>query len=116
MFFTYGIVATTYPLNAHADRQLSLKNDFDSPLEQQPKPTKHAPYRPPHLRNKNRTSWTDHHESSALDYASSDSDYSDSDGPMKDTDSLHKSRIRVAAIECIQVTYNFFFFFTFYIL
>ncbi|EXC28324.1 hypothetical protein L484_011828 [Morus notabilis] len=95
MFFTYGIVATTY-------RQLSLKNDFDSPLEQQPKPTKHAPYRPPHLRNKNRTSWTDHHESSALDCASSDSDYSDSDGPMKDTDSLCKSRIRVAAIECIQ--------------
>lgn len=116
MFFTYGIPGnpqlSTYPVNALPEKEVTL-TCFKSPLEE-PKTTEPGKYRPPHLRkrdllNKNQTASTCHsfsdHESSRLDFASSDSDCSDSDGPMKDTDSVLKSRIRVAAMECIQVTF-----------
>ncbi|KAB2609005.1 hypothetical protein D8674_012173 [Pyrus ussuriensis x Pyrus communis] len=76
------------------------------------KKTNRTPYRPPHLRQRDNSNmkqseaWGSQslsdHESSANEFALSDSDYSDSDGSIKDTDNIQKSKVRVAAIVCIQ--------------
>lgn len=113
MFLTYGTNSKPqlpYPVNDHMEKEPSSRNPV-SHLEE-PKRTNNGAYRPPHLRkrdtSRNNTvasssqSFSDH-ESSRQDIASSDSDYSDSDGPIRDTDSVRKSKVRVAAIECIQV-------------
>ncbi|KAF2313562.1 hypothetical protein GH714_011735 [Hevea brasiliensis] len=72
----------------------------------------HAPYRPPHLRKKENINMKQprtldslciyDHESSATEFVSSDSDCSDSDGSVKDIESIQSSKVRVAAIVCIQ--------------
>ncbi|KAI9092290.1 hypothetical protein K1719_027790 [Acacia pycnantha] len=72
-------------------------------------------YRPPHLRKKEGSNlkhnrpWHPHSSDSVEDnecttsyIASSDSDFIDGDGPAKDSDSVKNSRVRVAAIICIQ--------------
>ncbi|KAM1080414.1 hypothetical protein COP2_015444 [Malus domestica] len=68
--------------------------------------------RPPHLRQGDNSNMKQSeargsqslsdHESSANEFALSDSDYGDSDGSIKDTDNIQKSKVRVAAIVCIQ--------------
>ncbi|XP_028756041.1 HEAT repeat-containing protein 6-like isoform X1 [Neltuma alba] len=72
-------------------------------------------YRPPHLRKKDcsnlkhNRAWHPHspdivedNECSTSYVASSDSDFSDGDGPAKDSESVLNSKVRVAAIICIQ--------------
>ncbi|KAM2228062.1 hypothetical protein ACFXTI_014799 [Malus domestica] len=76
------------------------------------KKTNCTPYRPPHLRQGDNSNMKQSeargsqslsdHESSANEFALSDSDYGDSDGSIKDTDNIQKSKVRVAAIVCIQ--------------
>ncbi|XP_059441155.1 uncharacterized protein LOC132173631 isoform X2 [Corylus avellana] len=112
MFFTYGLsgrTQLTYPAAAHQEKELHTVSK--SSLEE-PKRVDHSPYRPPHLRKmetsnmkekkaQNPQSFSDH-ESSMGYFTSSDSDYSDSDGLVKDSDTVQNSKVRVAAIVCIQ--------------
>ncbi len=114
MFFTYGLESRTqhtYPADGNQDKELRIMSK--SSLEE-PKKVDHSPYRPPHLRKKdtsnmkqkkaqNPQSFSDQ-ESSMVDFTSSDSDYSDSDGSVKETETVRNSKVRVAAIVCIQVS------------
>lgn len=115
MFFTYGVIGGTQlkcPVTGDREKEICLRG-IKSPMEE-PKRTDNGPYRPPHLRRrgslntKQTRGWDpfSDHESS-LDFSSSDSDYSDSDGSTKDNSSVKKSKVRVAAIDCIQVMHNF---------
>lgn len=122
MFFTYGLGSRTQltdPAVGHQEKELHTVSKLS--LEE-PKRVDHSPYRPPHLRKmetsnikekkaRNPQSFSDH-ESSTVYFTSSDSDYSDSDGLVKDSDTVQNSKVRVAAIVCIQVSsqHNFFLF------
>ncbi|KAK6935637.1 protein of unknown function DUF4042 [Dillenia turbinata] len=77
----------------------------------EPKSSSCGPYRPPHLRRNGRTlqpvkaqgsQQFSYHEFSSVDLVSSDSDYSDSDGSTKELDNVRSSKVRIAAILCIQ--------------
>lgn len=122
MFFSYGFSSRTQftrPVIGQKENELSLAS-LKSSLEE-PKKTNHSPYRPPHLRKRDGSNLKQNgdrgsqglsdQESSTLDFTSSDSDYSDSDGSMKDTESIQKSKVRVAAIVCIQVSFCITFWF-----
>ncbi|PRQ16798.1 hypothetical protein RchiOBHm_Chr7g0188131 [Rosa chinensis] len=111
MFLSYGISSRsqlTRPATGQKESELSVAS-LKSGLED-PKKTDRSPYRPPHLRKRDSSKQIgargsqglSDQESSTLDFASSDSDYSDSDGSLKDTESIQKSKVRVAAIVCIQ--------------
>ncbi|KAM1339707.1 hypothetical protein ACFX2I_038454 [Malus domestica] len=113
MFFSYGINSRTqHTCSAIGQKEkepslASLKLGLEDS-----KKTDRTPYRPPHLRQRDNSNMKksgaqgsqslSDHESSANEFALSDSDYSDSDGSIKDTDNIQKSKVRVAAIVCIQ--------------
>ncbi|KAJ4711744.1 HEAT repeat-containing protein 6 [Melia azedarach] len=111
LFFVYGLTSRpqlTSVAVGHNEQDLVSLN-FTS---QEPKKKDNIPYRPPHLRKKDSLSikqpkaqnyqvFSDH-ESSTVDFTSSDSEYSDSDGSLKDTDNVRSSKVRVAAIVCLQ--------------
>lgn len=111
MFFTYGLESRTqitYPAPGNQEKELRImsKSSFD-----EPKKVEHSPYRPPHLRKKDtsymrqkKSQSSSDHESSTVDFTSSDSDYSDSDGSVKESETVWHSKVRVAAIVCIQVS------------
>lgn len=113
LFFVYGLTSRpqlTSVAVGHNEQDLVSLN-FTS---QEPKKKDNIPYRPPHLRKKDSLSikqpkaqnyqvFSDH-ESSTVDFTSSDSEYSDSDGSLKDTDNVRSSKVRVAAIVCLQVS------------
>ena len=111
MFFTYGLESRTqitYPAPGNQEKELHImsKSSFD-----EPKKVEHSPYRPPHLRKKDtsymrqkKSQSSSDHESSTVDFTSSDSDYSDSDGSVKESETVWHSKVRVAAIVCIQVS------------
>ncbi|KAG8634130.1 HEAT repeat-containing protein 6 isoform X2 [Manihot esculenta] len=113
MFFVYGLTSRTefsFLANSHEEKEFS-KMRLKLTLEESVRKD-HAPYRPPHLRKKENISMKQpriqdsvciyDHESSATEFVSSDSDCSDNDGSVKDTESIQNSKVRVAAIVCIQ--------------
>lgn len=113
LFFIYGINTrqqfTASPaVNKEKELSLaSLKLNSKEPVRKD-----NTPYRPPHLRKKDSVYMKQpkaqdslclsDHESYATDFMSSDSDCSDSDVSGKDTDGIQSSKVRVAAIVCIQ--------------
>lgn len=110
LFFVYGLTSRpqfTFPAVGHKEVSPNLPSE-------EPKKIDHTPYRPPHLRKKDRLNIKqskpqDHRifsddDSFTMNFMSSDSDYSDSDGSIKDTDSVQSSKVRVAALVCLQVT------------
>ena len=112
LFFVYGLNGRpqlTSPAVGQNEFGISLNLTSEDPKRKD-----HAPYRPPHLRKKDGLNSKQpkaqdsrnlsDHESSAVDFMSSDSDYSDSDGLPKDFDGVRSSRVRVAAIVCLQVS------------
>ncbi|KAI4326769.1 hypothetical protein L6164_019306 [Bauhinia variegata] len=112
MFFTYGLTSRT-PHTLLIDRgQKELNTRSPTASWEHANKSDHGPYRPPHLRKKDCSNfelhgaWHSQHisdsESSTANSISSDSDLSDSDGSIKDSTSLLTSRVRVAAIICIQ--------------
>lgn len=116
MFFVYGLTSRTefsFLANSHEEKEFS-KMRLKLTLEESVRKD-HAPYRPPHLRKKENISMKQpriqdsvciyDHESSATEFVSSDSDCSDNDGSVKDTESIQNSKVRVAAIVCIQVSF-----------
>lgn len=114
LFFIYGINSRqqfTASPTVNKEKELSLaglKLNSKEPIRKD-----NTPYRPPHLRKKDSVYMKQpkaqdslclsDHESCATDFMSSDSDCSDSDVSGKDTDGIQSSKVRVAAIECIQV-------------
>ncbi|KAH9774784.1 DUF4042 domain-containing protein [Citrus sinensis] len=108
LFFVYGLTSRpqfTFPAVGHKEVSPNLPSE-------EPKKIDHTPYRPPHLRKKDRLNIKqskpqDHRifsddDSFTMNFMSSDSDYSDSDGSIKDTDSVQSSKVRVAALVCLQ--------------
>ncbi|WVZ03907.1 hypothetical protein V8G54_024713 [Vigna mungo] len=73
----------------------------------------HGTYRPPHLRkrdclnvkhgNVRHSQYMSDSESSTINVTSSDSEFSDGNGSANDSGRVQNSRVRVAAITCIQV-------------
>ncbi|KAJ6313915.1 hypothetical protein OIU78_017547 [Salix suchowensis] len=113
LFFIYGINSRqqfTASPTVNKEKELSLVSLKLNSKE--PARKDNAPYRPPHLRKKDGVNMKQpkaqdplclsDHESSATDFMSSDSDCSDSDVSGKDTDGIQSSKVRVAAIVCIQ--------------
>lgn len=113
LFFMYGLSSRAYQLSCPPINQRSKAVGFPSHKlnPKEPKRTEKTPYRPPHLRKKNiNMNWTralngqnlSDHESCTFEITSSDSDYSDSDGSLQDADSDRSSKVRIAAITCMQ--------------
>uniref|UniRef100_A0A1J3DAH3 HEAT repeat-containing protein 6 n=1 Tax=Noccaea caerulescens TaxID=107243 RepID=A0A1J3DAH3_NOCCA len=111
MFFCFGL--TGPPQFSHSDvahKDLNLK--LSTLISGVSKDAKNTPYRPPHLRKRDDLSTKlsvpcDWRRLSALDSASSDvissdSDFSDSDGSTRDSYCAQSSKVRIAAIVCIQ--------------
>ncbi|KAM7256187.1 hypothetical protein ACFE04_011928 [Oxalis oulophora] len=110
MFFTYGLAGRSQlsspPVVFHKEKEIGLTNL--SLTSEEPKKKAPTAYRPPHLRRNTQQPTTQNfqnfsgRESSMVDFTSSDSDYSDGEGSHKDPDSIRYSKVRVAAIVCIQ--------------
>ncbi|XP_021900526.1 uncharacterized protein LOC110816583 [Carica papaya] len=114
MFFVYGLssrIQPSCPDVAHKEKQPDLMTlNLNA---QEPKRRNHAPYRPPHLRKKESinlkqdkvldSQCLSDHESSVVDLTSLDSDYSDSEKSLNDPDCVQRSKVRVAALVCLQV-------------
>ncbi|KAJ0049462.1 hypothetical protein Pint_14954 [Pistacia integerrima] len=111
LFFIYGLNIRPQVKSPAVGNNMPDLLSHSLTLEE-PKKKDKTPYRPPHLRkqdglNIKRPKAQDSrisadHESSTVDFTSSDSDYSDSDGSLKDPDSVQSSKVRVAAIVCLQ--------------
>lgn len=113
MFFGFGLNGPpqfSHPDVVRKDNQLNVKL---SPLRSGvSKNANDTPYRPPHLRkrddlNSKLPESCDWRRLSAQDSASSDvilsdSDFSDSDGSIRDSYGAQSSKVRIAAIVCIQ--------------
>ncbi|CAJ1978454.1 unnamed protein product [Sphenostylis stenocarpa] len=111
MFLVYGLSGRTPGtglLVDHKEKELhcmSLKTS-----REQLKKSDHGTYRPPHLRKRDCLNVKHHSvkqymsdsESSTINVTSSDSEFSDGDGSANDIDRVQNSRVRVAAIICIQ--------------
>nr|CAB37552.1 hypothetical protein [Arabidopsis thaliana]CAB80477.1 hypothetical protein [Arabidopsis thaliana] len=113
MFFCFGLTGPpqlSVSDVVHNDKHLNVKL---SPLiSGVSKNAKNTPYRPPHLRKRDdlntrqpvSSSWRrlSAHDSGSSDVISSDSDFSDSDGSVPDSYFAQSSKVRIAAIVCIQ--------------
>nr|VDC75169.1 unnamed protein product [Brassica rapa] len=116
MFFGFGLNGPpqfSHPDVVRKDNQLNVKL---SPLRSGvSKNANDTPYRPPHLRkrddlNSKLPESCDWRRLSAQDSASSDvilsdSDFSDSDGSIRDSYGAQSSKVRIAAIVCIQAIF-----------
>ncbi|CAN1779468.1 HEAT repeat-containing protein 6 [Linum perenne] len=110
MFFTYGIPQSFYSTNLQAhknDANLTACKSISAETKKD-----NTPYRPPHLRRKGSVHvkqfkvqglpCSTSQESYATELISSDSDYSDSDASVNDSDTIQSSKVRTAAIVCLQ--------------
>ncbi|KAF8114014.1 hypothetical protein N665_0043s0084 [Sinapis alba] len=113
MFFCFGLNGPpqfSHPDVVHKDKQLNVKL---SPLiSGVSKNADNTAYRPPHLRKRDdlnsklpmSSDWRrlPAHDSACSDVISSDSDFSDNDGSFRDSYGAQSSKVRIAAIVCIQ--------------
>ncbi|KAI3727828.1 hypothetical protein L6452_16448 [Arctium lappa] len=105
MFIGYGLTSKSQivlPAGVYKkDVRISSLNSHSSESSS-------APYRPPHVRKKNQNGTQSKDLSildcppATVDYMSSDSDLSDNDGSAKGISNYRSSKVRVAAIVCIQ--------------
>lgn len=114
-FLTYGVsssrTSSTYLLSDYEEKEPNILSP-QARWEQVNK-SDHTAYRPPHLRKKECSNvkhngpWLSQNisdnESSTVNATSSDSDFSDGDGSVKESGRMQNSRVRVAALICIQV-------------
>ncbi|KAJ1406091.1 hypothetical protein SESBI_25350 [Sesbania bispinosa] len=113
MFLIYGLsgrTPSTSLLVGHEEKNL-IKVTPKACKEQLNK-SDHSAYRPPHLRKRDClnvkhdrarcSQYISDYESSATNVTSSDSDFSDGDGSGTESGRVQNSRVRVAAIICIQ--------------
>ncbi|KAK7260708.1 hypothetical protein RIF29_26977 [Crotalaria pallida] len=111
-FLTYGVSSRSLSTSLLIGHEKGL--NIVSPLtrREQVNTSDHVAYRPPHLRRndssnvKHNRAWHSQNisdnESSTVNATSSDSDFSDGDGSVKESGRGQNSRVRVAAIICIQ--------------
>ncbi|WVZ03000.1 hypothetical protein V8G54_023806 [Vigna mungo] len=113
MFLVYGLSGRTpgtYLLVGHKQKELSSMSPKAS--RELLKKSDHGTYRPPHLRKRDclnvkhgsvrHSQYMSDSESSTINVTSSDSEFSDGDGSASDSGRVQNSRVRVAAITCIQ--------------
>lgn len=121
MFFCFGLTGPPQFSRSdavHKDKQLNVK--LSTLVSGESKNAKNTPYRPPHLRNRGGLNtklpvscdWRhmSAHDSASSDIISSDSDFSDSDYSVRDSYCAQSSKVRIAAIVCIQVSNTVLFF------
>ncbi|RYR63812.1 hypothetical protein Ahy_A04g021566 isoform A [Arachis hypogaea] len=113
MFLTYGLCGLT-PSTPVLIGRGEKECNAESPREswEQVNRSNRTAYRPPHLRKRECSkmklsrAWDSQNmsdsESSAVNFTSSDSDFSDGDGSAKESGGTLNSRVRVAALICIQ--------------
>lgn len=115
MFFCFGLTGPPQLSHSdvvHKDKHLNVK--LSTLISGVSKNAKNTPYRPPHLRKRDDLNtkqpvscdWRrlSAHDSCSSDVISSDSDFSDSDGSVPDSYFAQSSKVRIAAIVCIQVS------------
>lgn len=120
LFFCFGLTGLpqfTHSDVVHKDKQSNAK--LSTLISGVSKNAKNTPYRPPHLRKRDDLNtklpvsydWRhlSAHDSASADVISSDSDFSDSDGSIRDSYCAQSSKVRIAAIVCIQVSNNVLF-------
>ncbi|CAH8277898.1 unnamed protein product [Arabidopsis lyrata] len=113
MFFCFGLTGPpqfSHSDVVHKDKQLNVM--LSTLISGVSKNAKNNPYRPPHLRKRDvlntkqpvSCDWRhlSAHDSGSCDVISSDSDFSDSDGSVRDSYCAQSSKVRIAAIVCIQ--------------
>ncbi|CAN8276875.1 unnamed protein product [Cochlearia groenlandica] len=113
MFFCYGLTGPSQFSHSNVfpkDNQLNVK--LSTSFSSVSKDTKKNPYRPPHLRKRDGLNsklpvsrdWRrlSADDSASSDVVSSDSDFTDSDGSIRDSYCAESSKVRIAAIVCIQ--------------
>lgn len=120
LFFCFGLNGPpqfSHPDVVHKDKQFNVKL---SPLVSGvSKNAENTPYRPPHLRKRDDSNsklpvscdWRrlSTHDSGSSDVISSDSDFSDNEGSFRDSYGAQSSKVRIAAIVCIQASNNVLF-------
>ncbi|CAI9274657.1 unnamed protein product [Lactuca saligna] len=100
MFFGYGLTSKSQIVYTKEVRMPSLSSESAG--------SSSGPYRPPHVRKQSqkgmqsKDSKLEFSHAASIGYMSSDSDFSDSDGSVKGIGNYRSSKIRVAAIVCIQ--------------
>ncbi|XP_038687372.1 HEAT repeat-containing protein 6 isoform X2 [Tripterygium wilfordii] len=104
MFFNYGLTKRpqlTRPAVNYKEKEVGSTSKLNAEEHSKTDSTR---YKPPHLRKKQIMPKAEDSQgfSSIVDFASSDSDFSDSDGSSKDAESVRNSKVRVAAIMCIE--------------
>ncbi|XP_010529876.1 PREDICTED: HEAT repeat-containing protein 6 isoform X2 [Tarenaya hassleriana] len=112
MFFCYGITGPPHHFHSDVRKDNKLCEMPSTSVSGTREDAKDSPYRPPHLRKRDglktkpSSAWDRQgpgaHDSGSIDVTSSDSDLSDSDGSTRDSYSSEGSKVRVAAIVCIQ--------------
>lgn len=112
LFLSYGLASGTplpFQINDLKGKSLT-SNGLESGLGKSRKSAA-GPYRPPHLRKKDGliknpvdTQCSDY-LSPNFCFTSSDSDHSDNDGSAKHVDRYRSSKVRLAALVCIQVLF-----------
>ncbi|KAG7532293.1 hypothetical protein ISN45_Aa08g000010, partial [Arabidopsis thaliana x Arabidopsis arenosa] len=113
MFFCFGLTGPpqfSHSDVVHKDKQLNVM--LSTLISGVSKNANNNPYRPPHLRKRDvlntkqpvSCDWRhlSAHDSGSCDVISSDSDFSDSDGSVRDSYCAQSSKVRIAAIVCIQ--------------
>lgn len=113
MFLIYGLSSRTPGtclLVGHEKKELNMSPKAS---REQLNKSGHSTYRPPHMRKKDclnvkqnrdrRSQYMSDSESSTINVTSSDSEFSDGDGSANESGRVQNSRVRVAAITCIQV-------------
>ncbi|XP_023635502.1 uncharacterized protein LOC17880611 isoform X3 [Capsella rubella] len=113
MFFCFGLAGPpqfSHSDVVHKDKQLDVK--LSTLISGASNNRKNTPYRPPHLRKRDDTNTKQQvscdwrrpaaHDSGCSDVISSDSDFSDSDCSARDSYLAQSSKVRIAAIVCIQ--------------
>lgn len=117
MFIVYGLSGRTLGtslLVGHKEKELNSMSPKAS--RELLKKSDHGTYRPPHLRKRDclnvkhgsvrHSQYMSDSESSTINVTSSDSEFSDGDGSANDSGRVQNSRVRVAAITCIQVNFQ----------
>ncbi|TKY46266.1 HEAT repeat-containing protein 6 [Spatholobus suberectus] len=113
MFLIYGLSGRTPGACLLVDHEEKELNNMDPKASrEQLNKSDHSTYRPPHLRKRDclnvkhnrarHSQCMSDNESSACNVTSSDSEFSDGDGSAKESGIGLNSRVRVAAITCIQ--------------
>lgn len=115
MFFCFGLTAPpqfSHSDVVHKDHELNVK--LSTLISGVSMNAKNTPYRPPHLRKRDDLNtklpmscdWPhlSAQDSTSSDVISSDSDFSDSDRSIRDSYCAQSSKVRIAAIVCIQVS------------